>query len=189
LAGLLSQCRNARDAEHLATLQIRQSLWPIRQELREIREIDDGQFSRIAQELCVTQADLEAMVRQGPHAADELPRLLKALGIDGTALSRTQSFMLRNMERVCTLCQQKPQCDHDLDASTSAHHYEEYCPNAPTIDALGHKPWFGHLFPEQGSSGYAPKVADTNLLFRHECHSACKIAPVSSGDRRPKLPP
>src|ERR1700737_2081545 len=111
-----------------------------RQELREIRELDDGQFSRIAQELCVTPADLEAMVRQGPHAADELPRLLKALGIDRTALSRTQPFMLRDMERVCTLCQQKPQCDHDLDAGTSAHHYEEYCPNAPTIDALGHKP-------------------------------------------------
>jgi len=30
--------------------------------------------------------------------------------------------------------------DFDLDAGISAGHYEEYCPNAPTIDGLGQKP-------------------------------------------------
>lgn len=111
-----------------------------RQELREIRELGSGEFARIAQELCVTPADLDTLVRQGPHAADELPRLLKALGIDQMALSRTQPLMLRDMARVCASCTQKARCDHDLDAGNSAQHYEEYCANAPTINALGHKP-------------------------------------------------
>jgi hypothetical protein len=66
-----------------------------------------------------------------------LPKLLTALGIDEKALSRTQPLVLRDMARVCTSCQQKYQCDRDLDAGASAQHYEEYCLNASTIDALG----------------------------------------------------
>lgn len=111
-----------------------------RREMCELRELDSGEFSRIAQDLRVAPADLDAMARRGPHAADELPKLLRALGIDEEALSRTQPLMLRDMERVCTLCQQKAQCDHDLNAGTSPQHYGEYCANAPTIDALGGKP-------------------------------------------------
>ena len=107
-----------------------------RQEIREIRDLDSVEFASIAHELCVTPADLETFVRQGPHAVDELPKLLTALGIDEEALSRTQSLVLRDMARVCTSCQHKPQCDRDLDAGTSAQHYQEYCLNAPTIDAL-----------------------------------------------------
>jgi uncharacterized protein YjiS (DUF1127 family) len=119
-----------------------------RQEIRELRELDSGEFSRIAQELCITPADLEAFVRQGPHAADELPKLLKVLGIDGAALARTQPLMLRDMERVCTLCQQKAQCDQDLGAGTSAQHYAEYCLNAATIDELGRTPSLGPTAPD-----------------------------------------
>jgi hypothetical protein len=107
-----------------------------RREIRELREINSGDFARIAQELCVTPAELDTFVRQGPHASDELPRLFKSLGIDEATLSRTQPLLQRDMVRVCAACQQKARCDHDLDAGTSAQHYEEYCPNAPTVDGL-----------------------------------------------------
>ena len=63
-------------------------------------------------------------------------KLLMALGIDEGAISRTQPLVLRDMARVCASCQQKRQCDRDLDAGTSAQHYEGYCLNASTIDAL-----------------------------------------------------
>jgi len=111
-----------------------------RQEIRELREINSGDFARIAQELCVTPAELDTFVRKGPHASDELPRLLKSLGIDEATLSRTQPFLQRDMMRVCTSCRQKQRCDFDLDAGTSAGRYKEYCLNAPTIDGLGQKP-------------------------------------------------
>jgi hypothetical protein len=110
-----------------------------RQEIRELREINRGDFARIAQELCVTPV-IDSFVRKGPHASDELPRLLKSLGIDAATLSRTQPLLQRDMMRVCASCQQKARCDFDLDADTSAGHYEEYCPNAPTIDGLVQKP-------------------------------------------------
>src|ERR1700736_220355 len=107
-----------------------------RQEIREIRDLDDDEFATLTHELRIPLADLDTFVRQGPDAVDELSKLLTALGIDEKALSRTQPLVLRDMVRVCASCQQKHQCDRDLDAGTSAQHYQEYCLNASTIDAL-----------------------------------------------------
>ncbi|ANW05054.1 hypothetical protein [Bradyrhizobium icense] len=108
-----------------------------RRELREMRELDAANFGQIASDLRMSSADLEALVRQGPHAADELPKMLSALGIDHEALARTEPLVLRDMERVCAMCIHKRQCDRDLAAGTAAAHYEDYCANAPTIDGLG----------------------------------------------------
>ena len=110
-----------------------------RQEMREIREMDSGDFARIARDLNVSPADLDAVVRQGPHASDELSVLLKALGIDEATLSRTQPALQRDMVRVCAACRQKALCNHDLAAGTLAYRYDEYCPNASAIDDLGQK--------------------------------------------------
>jgi hypothetical protein len=108
-----------------------------RRELKEMRQLDCASFGQIASELRMSSADLEALVRRGPHAADELPKMLRALGIDRADLARTEPLVLRDMERVCALCNHKRRCDRDLAAGTATAHYEEYCANAPTIDGLG----------------------------------------------------
>jgi hypothetical protein len=108
-----------------------------RRELHEMRQMDRSEFDRIAGDLRVTPDDLEELVRQGPHAADELPKMLRALGINEASLARAQPLVLRDMERVCAMCNHKRECDRDLAAGTAAQHYEEYCLNAPTIDRLG----------------------------------------------------
>lgn len=107
-----------------------------RRELNELRQLNTAEFDRIASDLRVSPADLNELVRQGPHAADELPQLLKVLGIDEEGLVRTQPLVLRDMKRVCALCAHKSECDRDLAAGTSGEHYEGYCPNAPTIELL-----------------------------------------------------
>jgi uncharacterized protein YjiS (DUF1127 family) len=107
-----------------------------RRELNEMRQMDRTDFDRIASDLRVSPGELETLVRQGPHAADELPHLLRALGIDEAGLVRTEPLVLRDLERVCALCHHKSQCNRDLVAGTSAEHYQGYCPNAPTIDGL-----------------------------------------------------
>src|ERR1700693_2525127 len=108
-----------------------------RREMNELRELNTSEFDRIASELRVSPSDLSELVRQGPHAADELPQMLKVLGIDEEALARTQPLVLRDMERVCALCHQKRQCDRDLAAGTSPEHYEGYCLNARSEEVLG----------------------------------------------------
>ncbi|WP_024514844.1 hypothetical protein [Bradyrhizobium sp. Tv2a-2] len=107
-----------------------------RRELIEMRRLDRTEFDRIAGDLRVSPGDLDELVRHGPHAADELPQLLKVLGIDEGDLADTQPLLLRDMERVCALCLHKPQCDHDLAAGTAANRYSDYCLNAPTIEQL-----------------------------------------------------
>ncbi|MFY9953475.1 hypothetical protein [Bradyrhizobium sp.] len=108
-----------------------------RRELSEIRQMDRTDFDRIASDLRISPGELDALVDRGPHAADELPKLLKALGIEEADLARTEPLVLRDMERVCALCHHKRQCDRELAAGTSAEHYTGYCPNAGTIDSLG----------------------------------------------------
>jgi hypothetical protein len=75
-------------------------------------------------------------VRKGSYAADELPRLLKVLGIDEAALARSKTAVLRDMERVCVLCERKAQCSNDLEIGVSTRDHEDYCLNAPTMNAL-----------------------------------------------------
>jgi hypothetical protein len=111
-----------------------------RREMRELRQLDSGEFDSIARDLRMTSADLDAFVRQGPHAADELPRLLEVLGIDEAALVRTEPAVLRDMKRVCVSCERKVQCRNDLEIGVSARDYEDYCLNAPTMNALRSDP-------------------------------------------------
>jgi hypothetical protein len=106
-------------------------------EINEMRQLSAAEFDRVASDLQLSPADLNELVNQGPHAADELPKLLAALGIDADALARIEPVVLHDMERVCALCSHKRECDHDLAAGTSAEHYQEYCLNAPTIADLG----------------------------------------------------
>ena len=108
-----------------------------RRELNELGQLNAAEFDRIASDLQISPADLTELVNQGPHAADELPKLLGALGLDATHLAQIEPKALHDMERVCALCHQKGECDRDLAAGTSAERYEQYCLNAPTIAGLG----------------------------------------------------
>ena len=108
-----------------------------RRELNEIRQLNRTDFDAIARDLRVSPDDLDRLVEIGPHSADEMPKMLEALGIDVEDLERTQPLMVRDMQRVCALCRDKAHCHSDFAAGTAAEHYKEYCPNAPTIDVLG----------------------------------------------------
>jgi len=107
-----------------------------RRELNEIHQLNPDEFDRIAHDLQISPADLNELVNQGPHATDQLPKLLAALGIKTRDLARVEPMVLHDMERVCALCGHKRECDRDLAAGTAAEHYQEYCLNAPTIADL-----------------------------------------------------
>jgi hypothetical protein len=77
----------------------------------------------------------EELVRRAP-TADELPRLLEALGISARDLARVEPTVGANLERVCALCESKRECNRDLASGASAEHYQEYCLNASRIAQL-----------------------------------------------------
>jgi hypothetical protein len=107
-----------------------------RRELNEMRQLDRSDFNRIANDLRIAPDDLEELVRHGRHAADELPKMLEQLGISAKGLGRAQPLLLRDMERVCSLCHHKAQCDRDLTEGTAAENYHGYCGNAATLESL-----------------------------------------------------
>ena len=78
-----------------------------RQEISEMREFDAGEFARIAHELGVTPDDLDALVRRGPHASEELPKLLTALGIDDDR-THVAAGSPRHGARLCVLPTEAP---------------------------------------------------------------------------------
>jgi hypothetical protein len=107
-----------------------------RRDILEMRELDGRVVAKIARELNIQPTDLDMLIRQGPHAADELSDLLTLLGVNSDLLAKTEPLVLHDMARVCTSCQQKHRCNRDIAAGTSAQHYAEYCLSASTIDDL-----------------------------------------------------
>ena len=108
-----------------------------RREIADRCACDATEYARIATDLGVSPSELDQLVRRGPHAADELPKMMAALGLDAKAIARAQPSVIRDLERVCALCEQKKQCDWDLAAGNAAQRYKEYCMNAPTFASLG----------------------------------------------------
>src|SRR5947209_9013617 len=95
-----------------------------------------AELERIAREFGVTPADLDRLVRHGPHGADELPIVLEALGIDEAAIRRAEPSLLRDMERVCSFCKHKRECHRELAAGTAPANYEAYSANADIPHSL-----------------------------------------------------
>jgi hypothetical protein len=107
-----------------------------RRELSEIRQLDRTDFDRIAGDLRISPDDLEELVRHGPHAADEMPKMLEQLGISAEQLGQAQPLLVRDMERVCSFCRDKARCNRDLADGTAAENYPAYCGNTATIETL-----------------------------------------------------
>ncbi|CAN5488130.1 hypothetical protein BH11PSE4_BH11PSE4_04120 [soil metagenome] len=107
-----------------------------RREIGEMNQLDASEFARIAGEIGVAPQELDLLVRRGPHAADEMPKVLRALGFDEEAIARIQAPQRQDMERACSLCQHKAECGNDLAKGSVAEHYESYCNNTDAIAEL-----------------------------------------------------
>jgi hypothetical protein len=90
----------------------------------------------IARDIGVSPQELKFFVNKGPYAADELPKLLRALGVDPQKLASDDPNKMRDLQRLCVTCGDKSQCRHDLATGTVADWYHDYCPNATSIGAL-----------------------------------------------------
>jgi hypothetical protein len=89
----------------------------------------------IARDIGVTPSELSLFTTKGPRAADELPRLLRALGVDPDKLSAMDRSRVRDLQRICITYGHKGECRHDLATGATAG-YHDYCPNAIALDAL-----------------------------------------------------
>jgi hypothetical protein len=103
---------------------------------RELAKCGPEEVAAMARDIGLSTQELEFIARKGPNAADELPKLLRALGVNPQKISSDRIGALRDLQRICTTCGHKAQCKHELAAGTAGKHYHGYCPNAVSIDEL-----------------------------------------------------
>jgi hypothetical protein len=106
-----------------------------RADLAALSRCDAAESERIARDTGVDSAGLHDLVARGGDA-DLLPRRMAALGLDADATARQEAAVMRDMQRLCSLCQSKGRCEHDLDVAARAPHWETYCPNAGVLSDL-----------------------------------------------------
>jgi hypothetical protein len=106
---------------------------------RTMAEIDccgRDQIERLAHDVGVTAADLCVLAGKWPDSTNLLSRRLEQLNLHAGSIVQMQPYVLRDLQRVCTLCASKRKCGRDLAANLSGPAWEEYCPNASTLHAL-----------------------------------------------------
>ena len=86
----------------------------------------------IARDLGLSTAELYTIAAKRPDAADPLKLRLAALHLDLDA----DPLVMRDLERVCTVCGSKRRCERDLARHPDGPAWRSYCPNAQTLDAL-----------------------------------------------------
>lgn len=98
--------------------------------------LDDVEMNRIAKDLGVGVADLRAISAKGPHAADLLLQRMARLGLDPAAIKQCEPEVMRDLQRLCTMCESHGRCARDMAHAGPDLEWEEYCPNVSTLRAL-----------------------------------------------------
>jgi hypothetical protein len=99
-------------------------------------ELLSTEAERVARDSGVGVGDLRVLAGKWPDAADLAERRMATLGLDAAQVGETQPAVMRDVQRVCSLCANKRVCEHDLDHSPTNAAWREYCPNEGTLDAL-----------------------------------------------------
>ena len=102
----------------------------------ELARCGPDEVARAAHDLGVSPRELVRLASAGPHAADQLPQLLIALGVDPKKLGLDDPALMRDLQRLCITCGYKNRCEHEVAAGTATQNYRTFCPNVISLDAL-----------------------------------------------------
>ena len=102
----------------------------------ELARCGPEEVAHTARELGLSSGDLYRLASKGPQAADLVEKMLLALGVDPEILARQNPRVMRDLQRLCIMCEHKKQCKHELDAGTAKENFRSYCPNAFTLEEL-----------------------------------------------------
>ena len=109
-----------------------------RRDRAELDALDADEHDRVAHDLGVSATELDYLVQES-HDPIQLPQMLAALGVDEARLRRAQPALLRDMQRVCSLCGLADACSHMIADGVAGETYPVFCPNADTLKALAAK--------------------------------------------------
>ena len=100
------------------------------------RKCGPEEVMAIATDLGIAPRELSSLARMGPESIPLLRKMLAALNIDEQELINKDPLVMRDLQRLCTNCQDQKRCRYELEKGTAAEHFHDFCPNAFTLDAL-----------------------------------------------------
>jgi hypothetical protein len=102
----------------------------------ELEACGPDEVRAIAQDIGLTPSDLRELASKGPGAADLLEKMLVALKVDPKILKELDSRLTTDLRRLCITCGHKGRCKHELAAGTAAKNFQEFCPNAVSLETM-----------------------------------------------------
>ena len=95
-----------------------------------------AEMERIARDVGVSGADLSILAGKWPDAADLLYWRMNGIKLDRREITQADPQVMRDLQRVCTVCGSKRRCKHELANNPSDPAWQKYCSNATTLSAL-----------------------------------------------------
>ena len=122
---------------YLSALIERWRSWRARNRtLADLSACGDAEVARMAADIGLPASDLRVLAAHDRHDADLLRERLAVLGIDPEVVARREPAVMREMQRVCTLCDAKGRCTNDLMRDPKHPGWRDYCPNARELTTL-----------------------------------------------------
>jgi hypothetical protein len=107
-----------------------------RRAMADLNACGSAEMERIARDVGVSGTDLSILAGKWPDAADLLYRRMHEIKLDRVEITQADPQVMRDLQRVCTVCGSKRRCEHALAKNPSDPDWQKYCPNATTLLAL-----------------------------------------------------
>jgi hypothetical protein len=104
--------------------------------LAELEACGCAEMERLARDTGVGVGDLRVLAGKWPDSADLVGRRMAALGLEATEVGQSAPQIMRDLQRVCSVCANKRVCEHDLDRGPANPRWQDYCPNVETLHAI-----------------------------------------------------
>ncbi|AWM85409.1 hypothetical protein [Microvirga sp. 17 mud 1-3] len=101
----------------------------------ELARLGTEDLRSLARDAGVSADQLVRLASRRAKGADELPLLMKALGLSPEKTARTRPDVMRDMSVVCSGCKVASHCRRAIESGW-APVVQRYCPNAVTLQAL-----------------------------------------------------
>jgi uncharacterized protein YjiS (DUF1127 family) len=102
----------------------------------ELAAFEDSERERLAHDIGVSGADFCILAGKWPDASALLSQRLQQLKLNPARILDAEPQVMRDLQRVCTLCASKRKCKHDFATNPASLAWRDFCPNAHTLSAL-----------------------------------------------------
>lgn len=114
-------------------------LWRSAQKYAQQAEIDkltEEDLAGIAGDIGVSVSELRSLAGKPHNSADLLYHRMGVLHLDPDETSRAEPAVLRDLQRLCSMCESRGRCARDLSEHSAASNWQDYCPNSMTPRGL-----------------------------------------------------